>query len=172
MFQKMRPFFDKRFFPVAILWCGVLLIYNLVSSGIGYLMDKGSPTTLNLMSMTSFGDWRVVAILAVGTMAVMGLLSIVQLNINTNSLDRVRIDQFIKRLWDEASSAATHAGAATVASMYCGYPSVGLTLAKQQVATAIALFMIAFLAFHHESKDAEILALDVDDGGRQEKDAV
>jgi len=157
IYRKAGPFMDNRFFPVLILWGCVLAVYNCATWGIEYLSDGAQSVHLTLVSLASFGDGRVVMLLSLATLAVMGLTSLLFLNVNRRSLNLKNIDLIVYRMWDEVSSASMHASAALFVSVYGRAGEdvhYSLSMGPTRMLPAVALAVMAFLFYHWEG-DAE-----------------
>lgn len=154
LFRKFGPFLRKRAFPVLLIWASVVLVYWTLTSGLGVFLEGCGREELTLTSLMSFADGRVVAVLFFGVMAIMGLFTMMLLNLNHGARDRNRMTLFFYDLLDEVSSAATHVGAALAAAIV--HQAVlersvfhwGV-VEKGNAATAFAYIFLGLLAFRH-----------------------
>lgn len=154
IFKKLKPFGENRLFPVATLWLCAVAFYWSAAWMIGYLSEGGAPARLNLVSLSAFGDGRVVLILSVCALGAMGVVSLIEINVNSRSINRSKVARFPRQLWDEVSSASAHAGAALIASVYWS-GGEGLSPAGEnaRLLTASVLLIIAFFSYHLDEPD-------------------
>ncbi|MBB3117606.1 hypothetical protein [Pseudoduganella violacea] len=154
LYRKVKPFVENRLFPVAALWLFALAIFESAAWMVGYLSEGGAPTRLHLVNLSAFGDGRVVLLLSVCALAAMGVVSMIDLNVNRRSINRAKVERFPHQLWDEVSSASAHAGAALCASVYWGGgESLSRAVEQGRLVTACALMGIAFFAYHWEEPE-------------------
>lgn len=166
LFRKFKPFMAKRLFPVALIWASVVLVYWALTSGLGlFLAEEGRPS-LQLTSLTNFADGRVIAVLFFGIMAIMGVFTVLMLNVSHDERDRDRMTLFFYDLLDEVSSASTHVGAALAAAIVhqaaMSFSSYHWdAIARGKVATALGYIGIGLLAYRHaQTKEPKKTSMD------------
>lgn len=108
--RKAWVYLHMRLFTVTLLWCAAGGALKAISWLVESLSD-GPHAPLKTLSLGVFSDYRLIVILGVGVLALAGGLSIFLMNITPNKNDQERVIDFLARLWDEVSSASTHAGA-------------------------------------------------------------
>lgn len=154
LFRKTKPFLLKRLFPVSLIWASVVLVYWALTSGLGLFLAKEERQSLELTSLTNFADGRVVAILFFGVMVIMGVFTVLMLNVSHDANDRNRMTLFFYDLLDEVSSASTHVGAALVAAIVHQAVASPFGLywdrpGRLRAIAALAYICIGWLAFRH-----------------------
>ncbi|MYM37470.1 hypothetical protein GTP38_24395 [Duganella sp. FT94W] len=117
IYRKIKPYCNRRLFPILLLWTCSLLVYRGLFFGTGYL-SVAEPSNFHLVDLSTFGDGRVVLLLTLSVLTVMGISSLVKANVNRKPINLGRIEAVTGHLWDEVSSASTHAVAALFASIY------------------------------------------------------
>lgn len=155
MVRKFLPFLKKRLFTVSMIWLSVVLFYNLVALGFEYMVKPGGGNRLELTPISSFGDGRLVLVLSLAALTLMGVFSLILLNVNRDSVSVDRVHRFLYGLWDEVSSASTHVGAALFASLYYSTgtitsPTHSPNLDGRTVLLAASYVIVGYLAFYYD----------------------
>jgi len=158
-FRKFWPFLRKRAFPVMLIWASVVLVYWTLTSGLGLFLEGCGRDGLTLTSLMNFADGRVVAVLFFGVMAIMGVFTVMMLNLSHDERDRNRMTLFFYDLLDEVSSASTHVGAALIAALAhqaaLAASEFHWGVAEQGTAATAALYIVLGLAaFRHVDTQA------------------
>lgn len=151
--RKAWNYIRLRFVTVALLWLaagGALRIFNALAES----LTDGPHASLKMLSLGAFSDYRLIVILGVGVLALAGLSSIILMNITPNSSDREWAINFIARLWDEVSSAATHACAALISAQIFSAVDVwwpGIPPGTRWIVICLYL-LLGYCAYRDETK--------------------
>jgi hypothetical protein len=122
--QKVANFFPLnkawnyarlRLLTVVLLWCAA----GGALKGIHWLVESlsdGPRSPTKILSLGAFSDYRLIVVLGISVLALAGTLSIILMNTTPNKNDQAWVIDFLARLWDEVSSASTHAGAVLISA--------------------------------------------------------
>lgn len=113
--RKAWVYLRARLATVALLWCSAGAALKAISWLVESLSD-GPSAPLKTLSLGAFSDYRLIVILGVSVLALAGASSIILMNITPNKNDQAWVVDFLARLWDEVSSASTHAGAVLISA--------------------------------------------------------
>lgn len=155
LYRKVRPFCDNRLYPVLLMWGCSLLACKTMVWAMGYLTEGEQHPQLNLVNLSTFGDGRAILLLALSVLMVMAVSFVIKTNVNASSINQASVDWWTRRLWDEVSSAATHAGAALFVSLY--WPFVAQLPPREasaRMTVAVGLALLGFICFDISDADA------------------
>ena len=151
--RKLVSYVGQRQFAVVLLWIaggGLLKLFNVI---VDAATDQPH-APLKLLSLGVFVDYRLIVMLVAGVLVIAGLVTLMLTNLTLDKDDREYIINFLSRLWDEVSSAATHAGAAlTAAEIYFPGSVWGPTISTAVSWGVIAIYFLAgYLAYRLDEK--------------------
>lgn len=153
LFRKAWNYLRMRMVVVALLWLaagGALKAINWLAQS----LSEKAQEPLKTLSLGAFSDYRLIVILGLSVLAMAGLLSLILMNISPNKDDQSWVIDFLARLWDEVSSASTHAGAVLIsASVFFPNEAWGAGAPPGTRWIVISLYLlIGFMAYRDEPK--------------------
>lgn len=149
--QKLWSYARLRLFTILILWAVAGMALRAFDALVDSL-SEGPVSHLKMLSLGLFADYRLLVLLSVAVLVIAGISTLLLANISADDRDRDAVLNFIERLWDEVSSAATHAGSAIMAAEI--FSSVDVWEGKLGVAWRWAVIVLYFasgyLAYRRE----------------------
>lgn len=154
LIRKAKPFVLKRLVPITMLWLAACIVFWCLSSIVQELGAEGKPTSFTLVGLKTFADGRLVGVLALSALSLIGLFSLLFMNIEFTDDEQHRGLRFLFRLWDEVSSASTHAACALLAAFIYKSHSEAAPPLADWVTLGIFL-LVGFLAFDNENRSTK-----------------